>query len=183
MELTEKTLQKNYIYRGKIINVRRDDAILPNGGRCIREIVEHPGGVTLAALNEKQELIFVDQFRYAYMDVLLELPAGKLEKGEDPLEAGKRELLEETGYTAAEYTFLGKFYPSCGYTDEIIYLYLAQGLSYSGQKLDEDEFVNVRTIPLKDAFEMVMKNEIPDGKTQAAIMKTYWHIYGDKNEK
>ena len=182
MDLTEKTLNKNYIYEGKIINVRRDDAILPNGKNCIREIVEHPGGVTLAALTDNGELIFVDQFRYAYMKVLLELPAGKLEKGEDPLEAGKRELLEETGYAAEKYTFLGEFYPSCGYTEEVIYLYLAQGLTLHEQQLDEDEFVNVRKIPLDDAFKMVMNNEIPDGKTQAAIMKTYWRVKGCGNE-
>lgn len=183
MELREKTAKKNYIYKGKIINVRCDDAILPNGKPCIREVVEHPGGVTIAALTEDNELIFEDQFRYAYMDVLLELPAGKLEKGEDPLEAGKRELLEETGYTAKEYTFLGEFYPSCGYTDEIIYLYLAKDLAYSAQKLDEDEFVNVRKIPLEEAFRMVMDNKIPDGKTQAAVMKTYWYVTGGKSDE
>ncbi len=180
MELTEKTIKKNYIYKGKIINVRCDDAMLPNGKPCIREVIEHPGGVALAALTDENDLIFIDQFRYAYMDVLLELPAGKLEKGEEPLETGKRELLEETGFTADEYTFLGTFYPSCGYTDEIIYLYLARGLTYKKQQLDEDEFVNVRKIPLDEAFRMVMNNEIPDGKTQAAVMKAYWHIKGGK---
>ena len=179
MELKEKTIRKNYIYQGKIVNLRKDDALLPNGKPCIREVVEHPGGVTIAPLTAENELIFIEQFRYPYMDILLELPAGKLEKGEDPLEAGKRELLEETGCIASDYTDLGKFYPSCGYTDEIIHLYLAQGLTIQAQELDEDEFVNVKKLPLDEAFAMVMRNEIPDGKTQTAIMKTYYHIKGE----
>ena len=143
MKLEEKTVNKNYIYQGRILNLRRDDAVLPNGKPCVREVVEHAGGVTVAALTDDNELIFVRQFRYPYMKVLLELPAGKLEKGEDPLESGKRELLEETGCTAEEYISLGEFYPSCGYTDEVIYLYLAKGLKYGEQKLDEGEFLNI----------------------------------------
>ncbi len=173
MKLEETTVEKKYIYKGKIINLRCDDALLPNGKPCIREVVEHPGGVCIAALTDNNELMFVRQFRYPYMEVILELPAGKLERGEDPLETGKRELLEEIGCTAAEYINLGKFYPTCGYVDEIIYLYLAKGLSFGEQQLDEDEFLNIEKIPLEKAVEMVLNNEIPDGKTQAAILKTY----------
>ncbi len=176
MKLEETTVKKNYIYKGKIINLRCDDALLPNGKPCKREIVEHPGGVTIAALTDNNELMFVRQFRYPYMNILLELPAGKLERGEDPLESGKRELLEEVGCSAEIYTFLGEFYPTCGYTDEIIYIYLAQGLKFSKQSLDEDEFLNVEKIPLEKAVEMVMNNEIPDGKTQAGILKTYMKV-------
>lgn len=178
MNLVEKTVKKNYIYNGKIINVRRDDAVLPDGNPCIREVVEHHGGVCVATLTDDNELLFVRQFRYPYMDILLELPAGKLEKDEEPLPAGQRELLEETGFEAAEYEFLGKFYPSCGYTDEIIYLYLAKNLTFKGQHLDEDEFINLEKIPLEKAVQMVMNNEIPDGKSQAAILKTYLKIKG-----
>ena len=182
MELNEKTVNKNYIYNGKIINLRRDDALLPNGKECIREVVEHPGGVCIAALTDENELFFVRQFRYPYMDVLLELPAGKLEKGEDPLESGKRELLEEAGCIAEEYVSLGKFYPSCGYTDEIIYLYLAKNLSFASQNLDEDEFLNVEKIPLEKAVQMVLSNGIPDGKTQAAVLKAYFYVSGGLSE-
>lgn len=182
MKLEEKTVKKNIIYSGKIINLRRDDALLPDGNPCIREVVEHPGGVCIAALTDNNELIFERQFRYPYMDILLELPAGKLERGEDPLLAGKRELLEETGYEAEEYVSLGKFYPSCGYTDEIIYLYLAKNLKFKGQQLDEDEFINLEKIPLQKAVEMVNANEIPDGKTQAAVLKAYFNLKAGTKE-
>lgn len=178
MKLEEKTIKKNYVYNGKIINVRCDDAELPDGNPCIREVVEHPGGVCIAAVTDNNELIFERQFRYPYMDILLELPAGKLERGEDSLLAGKRELLEETGYEAEEYESLGKFYPSCGYTEEIIYLYLAKNLKFKGQKLDEDEFINIEKIPLEKAVQMVVNNEIPDGKTQTAVLKTYFRLKG-----
>lgn len=171
MKLDEKTVKKNYIYNGRIINVRCDDAELPNGQPCIREVVEHPGGVCIAALTENDELIFVRQFRYPYMEVIPELPAGKLEKGEDPFESGKRELEEEAGCVAAEYRDLGKFYPSPGYCGEIIHLYAAKNLTFTKQNLDEDEFLNVEKIPLKKAVEMVLNNEIRDGKTQAAVLK------------
>ena len=96
MDLTEKPIAQQYIFKGKIINLRVDDALLPNGKRAKREVVEHPGGVCVAALTEKNELLFVEQFRYPYSEIVLELPAGKLEYGEDPFEAGKRELQEET---------------------------------------------------------------------------------------
>lgn len=181
MELEEKTLQKDYIFKGRIITVRVDDALLPNGKTAKREVVEHPGGVCMAPLTANGELIFVKQFRYPYGEVLLELPAGKLEIGEDPFEAGKRELREETGCTAADYCDLGKVYPTPGYCGEIIHLYMASGLTEVGQDLDEDEFLNVVRIPVKEAFRMVLRNEIRDSKTQIGIMKVYHKLYGEKN--
>lgn len=171
MKLEEKTTKKNYIYNGRIINVRRDDAELPNGKPCVREVVEHPGGVCIAALTDSDELLFVRQFRYPYMKVISELPAGKLEKGEDPFESGKRELEEETGYVAEKYIDLGKFYPTPGYCGEIIHLYAAKELTFTKQRLDCDEFLNVEKIPLETAVEMVLSNELRDGKTQAAVLK------------
>ena len=141
MNLTEKTLSETYPFRGRIINLRVDSVELPNGRTSSREVVEHPGGVCIAALTEQDELLFVRQFRYPYKEVLLELPAGKLNLGEDPLECGKRELKEETGVTAERYVSLGKLYPSPGYTGEIISMYYAEGLSLGEQKLDDDEFL------------------------------------------
>ena len=171
MELFEKTAEKNYIYNGKIINVRRDIAELPDGKHSIREVVEHNGGVCVAALTENGELMFVRQFRYPYSEVVLELPAGKLEKGEDPFEAGKRELEEETGCVAAKYHTLGKFYPTPGYCGEIIHLYAAWNLTETQMNPDEGEFLEVEKIPLTKAVDMVMNGEIPDGKTQVLILR------------
>ena len=172
MKLEEKTLTQDYRFRGKIINLRVDQALLPNGNTAPREVVEHPGGVCVAALTDKQELLFVRQFRYPYGEVLLELPAGKLDRsGEDPLEGGKRELLEETGATAQTYRSLGRLYPSPGYCDEIIYLYLAEDLIFGDARPDDDEFLECERIPLDRAVDMVLNNEITDAKTQTAVLK------------
>lgn len=171
MDLTEKTINKNYVFNGRIINVRCDDALLPDGKPCTREVVEHPGGVCLAPLTDKGELVFVRQYRYPYSEVVPELPAGKLEKGEDPFEAGKRELEEETGFTAENYLDCGKFYPSPGYCGEIIHFYAAWNLNAAQMHPDEDEFLEVEKIPVEKAVEMVLNNEIRDGKTQALVLK------------
>lgn len=171
MDLTETTLQEELVYDGKIIRLRLDEALLPNGRVAKREVVEHNGGVCIAALTEEEELLFVRQFRYPYKKVVTELPAGKLERGEDPLEAGKRELTEETGAAAAEYYRLGELYPSPGYCAEIITLYLATGLAFGDSHPDEDEFLDVQRIPLREAVDMVMRGELPDAKTQTAVLK------------
>lgn len=173
MNLNEQPLSADYKYRGRIINLRVDTALLPNGSSAIREVVEHPGGVCVAALTEDGCLLFVRQFRYPYQKVLLELPAGKLDPGEDPLEAGKRELREETGAEAARYESLGELYPSPGYCGEIIHLYAATGLTFGQMSPDEDEFLEVEKIPLEEAARMVLDNEIADAKTQAAVLKVY----------
>lgn len=171
MELTEKALKKEVVYKGRKFDFRSDEVLLPNGETSKRDFVAHPGGVTIAALDENDELIFVRQFRYPYGKVILELPAGTLEKGEDPMDAGIRELREETGAVSTELHSLGEFYPSVGYSDEVIYLYYARVESLGEQQLDEDEFINTVKIPLKKAVQMVLDNEIKDGKTQAAVLK------------
>lgn len=171
MDLQEKVLKSDYIYRGKIISLRRDTVELPNGRQSSREIVEHSGGVCIAPLTDEGDLLFVRQFRAPYRRVLLELPAGKITPGEEPLACGKRELLEETGATAREYQPLGKMFPSVGYTDEIIYMYAARGLTFGRQQPDEDEFLSLERIPLDEAVRMVLRDEIEDAKTQIAILK------------
>jgi ADP-ribose pyrophosphatase len=171
MELFEKTLRETTLYDGKILRLHVDDVELPNGNTAIREIVEHSGGVCVAALSERGTLRFVRQFRYPYHKVLLELPAGKLEKGEEPLQAGLRELEEECGLRADKVTSLGCVYPTVAYCSEIIYLFLATGLHETQQHFDEDEFLEVEEIALSDAVRMVMQNEITDSKTVAAVLK------------
>lgn len=171
MKLFEKTLTSETKFEGRIIKVLRDTVELENGKTSAREVVCHNGGVCVAALTEQNEVLLVRQFRYPYKEVLLELPAGKLEKGEDPFEAAKRELGEECGLTADYYTPLGEFYPTVGYDTEIIYMWVATGLHTTQMHLDDDEFLTPDRIPLAKAYEMVMSGEIKDGKTIAGVLK------------
>ena len=174
MEIKEKTLKRETVYQGRILNLRRDIALLPNGSTAPREVVEHNGGVAVVPLTEQGEVLLVEQFRYPYMEATLEIPAGKRDsKDEEPLLCGKRELREETGATAADFRPLGMLYPSPGYCGEIIWMYLATGLSYGQDDRDEDEFLNLVKMPLEQAVNMVMSGEIRDAKTQAALLKTY----------
>lgn len=172
MNLKEKQLTAEYLYKGKIVNLRRDTAELPDGTSALREVVEHPGGVCVAALDENDDIYFVRQFRYPYFEELLEIPAGKRNSpDEDPLECGRRELMEETGIMAKSYTFLGQLYPTPGYCGEIIWLYAATDLSLGESRPDSDEFLQVEKLSLKNAVEKIMSGEIKDAKTQAAVLK------------
>lgn len=180
MELTEKTLSSKSIFDGRILHITLDEIELPNGKKSKREVVNHPGGVTVAALDEDNNLLFVRQFRYPYKEVVLELPAGKLEKGSTPLENGKRELMEETGAEGYSYISLGQLYPSPGYTSEIIHLYACKVKSQGSSNPDDGEFLNIEKIPLDKAVEMVLNNQIPDAKTQVAVLKTAMLIKSGK---
>jgi len=171
LELCEKTIERDYVFKGKVINVRRDTAQLPNGKLANREVVEHTGGVTIAALTDDDELLFVRQFRYPIGEVLMELPAGKLNVGEDPLAAAARELLEETGAVARNFYDLGWIYTSPGYTTERLYLYAADGLTFKGQHLDEDEFLDVLRVPLTEAVRHSATGGYGDAKTDIAILR------------
>ena len=176
MQLEEKRISGETLYKGKIIDLVKDTVSLPNGGQSIREVVVHHGGACVAALTDENEVFLVSQFRYPNNGVLLEVPAGKLEKGEKPFEAIKRELKEEIGAEAENFYFMGKFNPTPAYCSEIIYLYAATGLTFGEQQLDEDEFLDVKKIPLDDAVKMVLNGEITDGKTQALLLKTFMHL-------
>ena len=172
MKLTEETVKHQVVFEGKIINMRQDTVLLENGQLATRDVVEHPGGVCVLPLTDDGNVLMVKQFRYPYQEVLLEIPAGKLDKGnEDPLDCGKRELEEEAGVTAEEYISLGKMYPSPGYCDEMIHIYLAKGLHPSKQHLDEDEFLEVYSIPFETVLEEVLSGRITDAKTQIAVLK------------
>ena len=168
MDYVEKTVEKHYVYEGKLIKVRRDEAILPNGEPCIRELVEHSGGASVLYI-EDGKVLLVRQFRYAYGESVYEIPAGKLEYGEDPKAAAARELEEEAGVKAGRLELLFTLYPTPGYTNEKIYIYRA----YEGEKvqahLDEGEFLDAAYIPLERAKEMLANGELKDGKTIVAL--------------
>ena len=169
MDMIEKTIKRNYVYCGKILSLRNDDAILPDGTPCKREIVEHSGGACVLYV-EDDRVLFVKQYRYAYGETLYELPAGKLEKGEDPKLTALRELEEETGIRATDAQLLFVDYPSPGYTNEKIYIYEAKNGIKTAQRLDEGEFLSVERIPLKNVKEMLYNGELKDGKTVIALL-------------
>lgn len=176
MELKETRLEGHTLFKGRILRLEVDEVALPNGEKAIREVVRHPGGVCVLPLDKDGTVELVEQFRYPYDDVILELPAGKLDPEEDPLAAAKRELSEETGLVAERWVKLGVFYPSVGFTDEVLHLYLAQELSQGDTHPDEDEFLNRKRIPLDKLAEMVMDGTIPDGKTQVLVLKAQRYL-------
>lgn len=176
MDLTEKTLGSEEIYRGKIITVYRDTVSLPEGRTSKREIVEHAGGAGIVALDGDGYIYLVRQYRYAFGCELLEIPAGKLETGEDPAKCAARELAEETGFTAEKMEFLGEILPSPGYCREVLYDYLATGLKSGAMHLDPGEYLHVEKMRLEDAYHAVMRGELSDAKTAIGILKT-WELF------
>lgn len=171
MDFSETKIGSESKYEGIIVNVHLDTVELPNGKTSMREIVEHPGGVTVLPIDDEGNVYCVRQYRYAFARHMLETPAGKLESGENPVECAVRELKEETGATAAEIISLGEIYPSPGFCHEILYIYLARGLTFGEQSLDEDEFLSIEKIPLETLLKLVAEGEISDAKTVVAILK------------
>lgn len=179
-DLIEKRINREEIYDGVVLHVVKDTVELPNGKESIREICLHVGAVCVLPLLDDGTVIMERQFRYAHNRVFFEIPAGKLDsKDEDPLEATKRELREETGAVAGKYTFLGELDTSPALIDEKIHMYLAEDLTFTEKDLDEDEFIDVERVPLKTLYEMVMNGEIHDAKTQIAILKV-WNIVNSR---
>ena len=187
MDLTEKTLESREVYRGRILRVREDRVLLPNGQEAQREIVEHPGGVGILALDADGCAVMVRQYRYAFGQTLLEIPAGKREKGEQPDETARRELQEEVGATAREWQSLGEVIASPGCYDEVLYLYLARDLTFGAQHPDEDEFLNVERIPFDELLRRCLQNEAgcenggSGAESEAAVWTVKWICFaGDK---
>ncbi len=171
-DLREKQTGSELIYDGVILHVYKDTVDLPNGQGAFRELIRHVGAAAVVPVTEEGKVIVERQYRYPFDEVITEIPAGKLDsKEENPLEAAKRELQEETGYSADTWIDLGIYYPTCAYSDEKIYMYLAKGLHRGEQKLDEDEFLHVEEVPLETLVEQVMDGTIADGKTQAGLLK------------
>ena len=172
MDFEEKVVGTTKIYDGKVITVRVDDVILPNGKTSKRVLGGHHGGVCIIAVTPEREVFMVSQYRIAAKSMMLEIPAGKLEASDtDTMTAGLRELEEETGYTAKKIEPLGVYYATPGYCEEKLTIYLATELEFVGQHLDEGEFLNVTKYPLDKLYDMVMNNEIHDCKTAIAILK------------
>lgn len=173
MDLTEKTLESTTIFEGKIMTILLDKAQLPNGKTAAREVCVHPGGVGVLPLEADGTVTLVRQYRYPFHELLLEIPAGKLDHGAESVElAARRELSEETGLEAGEMVYLGKLYASPGFCTEELHMYLARDLKQADCHPDEDEFLDVVKMPLDELLERVMSGEIADAKTVAATLKT-----------
>ncbi len=171
MDYTEKAIRRVNRYEGIVVDVDVDLVRLPNGGESFREVVRHPGGVCVAAVDEDGRVAVVRQFRYPLGDHLLELPAGKLEKGEEPMPAAVRELSEETGLEAENWRELGVLYTSPGISTERLYLYLATGLRRGEAHPDPNEFLDVEWMPLAELRALAMDGSIRDAKTVAGVLK------------
>lgn len=171
MDLTETALERKDVFQGKIFSVHVDKVRLPNGETSVREVIEHGGGAAVLALDDENNVLTVTQYRYTFGKTLLEIPAGKLDPGEDPAAAALRELKEETGTTPDEFTPLGYILPSPGCYSEKLYLYLARGLHSGEQRLDHNEFLNAERVPFAEMFRRCMDGEIEDAKTVVAVLK------------
>ncbi len=177
--LVEKQISREEIFEGSVLHIVKDRVLLPNGGEADREMCLHRGAVAILPLLSTGEVLMERQYRYAHGRVFFEIPAGKLERGEaaDPLEAAKRELLEETGAIANKYTDLGVMIPSCAVLSERIYLYLAEDISFAECARDFDEFLDLERVPLAALYEDALAGRIEDGKTLVAVLKVA-HLRG-----
>ena len=176
MKFFEKQVETNTVYEGIVVNIRRDIVMLQNGNTSKREVVEHPGGVGIIPLTKDNKVLMVRQYRYCMEEELLEIPAGKLDKGEDPFECAKRELSEETGCTAGKIIDLGKIYSSPGFCKETLYLYLAMDLKHGEMHLDENELLCVEEIDLDVLIDMIKNNKLYDAKSIVGILKTKMYL-------
>ena len=172
LKLRETLIESESIFSGVILDVKRDAVRLPNGHSSVRELIRHVGAVCVVPVTDDGRVVVERQYRYPIDRVITEIPAGKLDsKDEDRLSAAQRELREETGITADRWTDMGLYFPAAAYSDEKITMYLAQGLHMGKQQLDEDEFLNVKTVPIAELVDDILSGRITDGKTQAAVMK------------
>lgn len=169
--LAETTLRREEKFRGRIVSVHVDEVRLPDGSTSLREVVEHTGGAAVLALDEENRVLAVRQYRYVFGKTLLEVPAGKLDPGEDPAAGALRELREETGAVPEEFLSMGSVLPSPGCYGERLYLYLARGLRMEAQHLDEGEFLHVERIPFDEMVRRCLSGEIEDAKTVVAVLK------------
>jgi len=174
-KLTEETKSSKEIYNGDLLHVFRDEVTLPDGSNSVREWIKHPGATAIVPIFKNGDTMLIGQYRYPCKKVFYEVPAGKLDPGEDPLTTGKRELTEETGLVAKKWHEIGPFYPCIGYSDEVIYVYAATEIEETEINVDDDEFVEPFRLPFGKAIEMVHSGEISDGKTVISLLRTeHW---------
>ena len=171
LKLFEEKIESTPIYEGKILGLRKDKVRLEDNSESFREVISHNGGACVAALDDDDNILLVRQFRYPFNDVITEIPAGKLEKGEDPKECAIRELLEETGYEAGRVISLGQILPTPAYDEEVTHIFYADMLKKKETHLDEGEFLECLKIPFDDAVKMVLNGKIRDAKTVCGILK------------
>lgn len=176
MDLTERFVSREDKFSGRILTVHVDTVTLPDGSLATREVADHPGGVAIVALDDDNNVLLVEQYRYVFNEPVLEIPAGKLEKGEDPYLAALRELKEETGATPGLFQPLGKLYPSPGCYGETLHLFLARNLTFGEAKPDEDEFLRADRMPLDVLLQRILRNEIADAKTVAGVLKAKLYL-------
>ena len=179
----ESTKSSELIFDGKVLHLYRDDIYLPDGREAFREYCRHIGAVCVVPITDDGEIICVRQYRYPVADVMLEIPAGKLDsRDEDPTDAVLRELREETGANCKSLTFMGKYYSSPAILDECIYMFMAEGLEFGDTDFDDDEFIESVRIPIDELVAMIMRGDVPDGKTQAAVMRAA-HAIAERKAK
>lgn len=171
MKLEERTVDTKRIYDGRILNLRVDKVLLPNGKEAYREVIEHSGAVAVVPVDSDGSVYMVRQFRYPFNEIVLEIPAGKMDPGEQMWDAANREMEEEIGMKAEELLYMGEIRPSVAYLTEIIHLFLARGLTPSKQHLDDDEFLNIEQYSLDSLCQMIMENKLSDAKTITALLK------------
>ena len=179
MDFYEKQIETKTVYEGLIVNIRSDVAELQNGSLVAREVVEHPGGVGIIPVTHENKVLMVRQYRYPMEEELLEIPAGKLDEGEAPIDCAVRELSEETGCTAGRIVDLGAIYPSPGFCKETLYLYLALDLHYGEAHLDENELLRVEAVDIDELIDAIMENKMPDAKTIIGVMKAKEYLCGN----
>lgn len=168
-KFVEKHIDTKEVYIGKILRYQIDDVLLPNGQKTVRDVVKHPGAVAIVAIDDNGDFVFIRQYRYAIDKIIYEIPAGKLNAGEQPLRCAKRELKEETGFTAKKWEKLGSIFTLPGFCDETIHIFKATGLKKGRTNFDEDEVIETVFLSKEKVLEMIKKGRINDGKTLAGI--------------
>jgi len=178
-DLREKQLTTKNVFDGVLLHVYRDEVELPNGHQTVREYIKHPGAAVMIPITDDGQIIFERQFRYPLNMELIELPAGKIDPGEDPLDSAKRELEEETGYVGETFIDLGLLHPCIGYSDEVIYIYLVKNLTFVEEQQDKDEFIETFQMTLEDALDAVRSGKITDAKTIISLFRAEKYLTGE----